>query len=205
MNLRFIKTEIFAFIFLFFVSFAKIDAQVNSSIYQLQAGTLIHVQMDNEINSKVASVNDTFTATLDNPVIVRERVILPKGTIIEGRVTKVKRATYGSRNGTMEVSFQTLRLTNGARQAIEGILVTKLETESSQTKNVLTIVGGTALGGIVGAVSKVENGGLIGAGVGAGVGTSIAFLKKGKDVGLKTDAKFEIRLIKDVTLPVEDF
>ena len=205
MNLRFMKTEIFAFIFLLFVSFFSANAQSESSIYQLQAGITIRVQMDNEINSKVASVNDTFTTTLVAPLLVQETVLLPTGTVIEGRVIKVRRASYGGKSGSLEVSFQTLRLANGVKREIEGVLVNELKIESLPTADVLTVIGGTALGGIIGAVSKVDNGALIGAGVGAGAGTGFAFLRKGRDVKIKADEEFEIRLTKNVNLPVQDF
>jgi hypothetical protein len=199
------KTEIFAFIFTLFASFVSANAQIDSSIYQLRAGTTIRVQMDNEINSRVASVNDTFTATLAAPLLVQKTVLLPIGTIVEGRVTKVSRASYGGRSGTLEVTFETLRLANGDKQDIEGVLVNELKIESSPTANVLTVLGGTAIGGIVGAVSGIDNGALIGAGVGAGAGTGFAFLRKGKDVKIKADEKFEIKLTKNVILPVRDF
>lgn len=210
MNFWLVKTKVFAFFFLFaflfFVNFAvAVNAQTNQSIYQLQAGTLFRVSMDNEINSKVASVNDTFTATLAEPVVVRETVILPVGTIIEGRVTRVKRASFGGRNGAMEVSFQTLRFADGNRRDIEGILVNELILPSSPATSILTIGGGTAFGGIIGAVSKTENGALLGAGIGAGIGTAAALLRKGKNVGIKSDAKFQVKLTKDVILPVRDF
>ena len=205
MNLRFMKTEIFAFIFLLFVSFFSANAQSESSIYQLQAGITIRVQMDNEINSKVASVNDTFTTTLVAPLLVQETVLLPTGTVIEGRVIKVRRASYGGKSGSLGVSFQTLRLANGVKREIEGVLVNELKIESLPTADVLTVIGGTALGGIIGAVSKVDNGALIGAGVGAGAGTGFAFLRKGRDVKIKADEEFEIRLTKNVNLPVQDF
>ncbi len=205
MNLRFMKTEIFAFIFLLFVSFFSANAQSESSIYQLQAGITIRVQMDNEINSKVASVNDTFTTTLVAPLLVQETVLLPTGTVIEGRVIKVRRASYGGKSGSLEVSFQTLRLANGVKREIEGVLVNELKIKSSPTADVLTVIGGTALGGIIGAVSKVDNGALIGAGVGAGAVTGFAFLRKGRDVKIKADEEFEIRLTKNVNLPVQDF
>ena len=205
MNLRFMKTKVFAFIFTLFASFVSVNAQSDSSIYQLKAGTTIRVQMDNEINSRVASVNDTFTATLAAPLLAQETVLLPIGTVIEGRVTKVRRAAYGGKSGSLEVSFQTLRLANGAKREIEGVLINELKIESSLTVNVLTIIGGTALGGIIGAVSKVENGALIGAGAGAGAGTGHAFLRKGKDVRIKADEEFEIKLTKNVNLPVQDF
>jgi len=205
MNFWRLATKVFAFIFLLFVNFTFLNAQADSSIYQLRAGTIIRLQMDNEINSKVASVNDTFTTTLAAPVKVQETVVLPVGTVIEGRVMKVKRASYGGKGGSLEVSFQTLRLLNGGTREIEGVLITELKAESSQTANVLTILGGTALGGIVGAVSKNQTGVLIGAGVGAGAGTSIAFLRKGSDVKIKAAQEFEMKLTKNVNLPVLDY
>ena len=202
MNLRFMKTEIFAFFILLFANFITVNAQ---SIYELPAGTTLRVQMDNEINSKVASVNDTFTTTLAAPVVIQETVLLPIGTVIEGRITRVRRASFGGKSGSLEVSFQTLRLANGAKREIEGILVDKMKIESSPTTNVLLVLGGTALGGIAGAVSKVEKGALIGAGVGAGAGTGFALLRRGKEVSIKAAEEFEIKLTKNVNLPVRDF
>jgi hypothetical protein len=205
MNIWLITTKVFAFFSLLFVIFISVSAQTDSSIYQLQTGTRIRVRMDNEINSKVSSENDTFTAKISEPLKVRESVVLPIGTIIEGRVTKVRRAAMGGKSGSLEVSFESLRLLAGVKQKIEGALVNRLTTESSSAATALTIIGGTALGGIVGAASKTQNGALIGAGIGAGAGTGIAFLRKGKDVKIKTDEEFEIELTKDVTLPVEDY
>jgi hypothetical protein len=205
MNIWLITTKVFAFFSLLFVIFISANAQTDSSIYQLQSGTRIRVRMDNEINSKVSSENDTFTAKISEPLKVRESVVLPIGTIIEGRVTKVRRAAVGGKSGSLEVSFESLRSLEGVKQKIEGALVNRLTGESSSTATALTIIGGTALGGIIGAVSKAQNGALSGAGIGAGAGTGIAFLRKGKDVKIKTDEEFEIELTKDVTLPVEDY
>ena len=202
MNVWFIETKIFALFFLIFVSFISIRAQTDS-IYQLQAGTIFRLEMDNEINSRVASVNDTFTATIAAPLIKREMVVLPVGTIIEGRVTKVRRASFGGKGGILEVSFQTIRFKDGAKREIEG--VNELKAESSQTTNALTILGGTAIGAIVGAVAKSGSGALIGAGIGAGAGTGVSLFRKGKDLSIKSDEQFEIKLTKAVNLPVQDY
>lgn len=205
MSFRFMKIRVFAFIFTFFVNFIPAVAQTEASLYQLSAGTTLRVRMDNEINSKVSGVDDTFTMTLAVPVLKSETVILPTGTIIEGRITAVKRAAHGGRNGNLKMSFQTLRLANGDKRAIEGILTNELKVESGAATNALMILGGTAIGGIVGAISKAENGWLLGAGLGAGTGTGIAFLRKGREVGIKADEEFEIKLTKNVNLPVQDF
>ena len=205
MNILLIKTKVFAFFFMLFAIFISANAQTDSSIYQLQTGTRIRVRMDNEINSKVSSENDTFTVEIAEPLKVRESVVLPIGTIIEGRVKKVKRAALGGKSGSLEISFETLVSRDGGKQKIEGVLVNRLNAESGSTATALTIIGGTALGSIIGAVSKASNGAVIGAGIGAGASASAAFLRKGKDVKIKADEEFEIELVKDVRLPVEDY
>ena len=196
------STKIFAFFSLFFVNSILINAQ---SVYELPAGTKIRIQMDNEINSKVSSAGDTFTTTISEPVKVRETVVLPIGTVIEGRVTAVKRAAIGRKNGSLTVAFETLRMTTGEKREIKGVLVNQLNAESSAAASVLTVAGGTAVGVIFGTVSKTNNGALIGAAIGTGAGAGIAFLQKGKDVRLKADQIFEIELTSNVSLPAQDY
>lgn len=205
MNFWRLATKVSAFFSLLFAISISVQAQGDASIYQLPSGTKIRVQMDNEINSRVSSVNDTFIVKISEPLKRRDSVVLPIGTVIEGRVTKVGRASSGGRNGSLEVSFETLQFENGERRKIAGVLVNKPKIESPQTANVLTIVVGTAVGAIVGAASKANNGAGIGAGIGAGAAAGIAFLRKGKDVKIKTDEEFEIELTKNVILPVEDY
>ncbi len=136
---------------------------------------------------------------------MRETIVLPTGTIIEGRVTKVERPATGGQSGKMEVVFETLLFADGIKRSIEGDLVVQLKAESIQKSNILTIFGGAAVGAIFGAVSKTENGALIGSGIGAGAGTGIAILRKGRNVRIKSDEEFEIELKKSVTLPVRDY
>jgi outer membrane lipoprotein SlyB len=205
MNFWRLTTKIFAIFSLIFFISNFVQAQSDSSIYELPAGTVIRVQMDNGINSKVSSVNDTFTTTIVDPVSVRGTVVVPIGAIIEGKVLKVKRAAIGNKNGSLIVSFETLRFADGEKRNIRGVLVEELEAETSQATTVLAIIGGTAVGGILGSVSNVNNGALIGAGIGAGAGSGIAFLRKGKNVEIDTNEKFEIKLTEKVILPVRDF
>jgi hypothetical protein len=207
MNFCQLTTKIFAIFYLLFAfsSFVQAQTENNSSIYELPSGTIFRVEMDNGINSKVSSVKDTFTATIIEPVSVRGTVVIPIGAIIEGKVLKVKRAAIGNINGILQVSFESLKFADGERREIKGVLVKELIAETSPATTALSIIGGTALGGLLGAVSKVDNGALIGAGIGAGAGTGIAYLRKGKDVEIETKEKFEIRLLREVTLPVRDF
>lgn len=161
--------------------------------------------METEINSKVSGVNDTFITRIAQPVVIRDAMVLPVGTIIEGRVTKVERAAVGGQGGKLEVRFENLRFANGVKRNIEGKLINPLKAESIQKTSILTLIGGTTVGALFGAASRKENGALVGAGVGVGIGAGAAYLRKGKDVRIKTDEEFEIELEKEVVVPVLDY
>lgn len=199
-------TKIFIFFLLFSIpNILQAQTKVSDSIYTLPVGTRIRVKMDNEINSKISSVNDTFTVTISSPVVVRDVEMLAVGTVIEGKIFDVKAASTG-KNGSFDVRFETLRLGNKLRRDIDASLVTAVVApKSSPLFNTLAIIGGTAIGAIFGNIAKNGSGALIGAGIGAGAGTSIVLLKKGKEVRIKANEEFEIRLNREVILPAEDF
>lgn len=204
MNVFLIGAKVFAVLILFFANFLIVNAQ-SDSIYLIPAGTKIRLKMDTEISSKVSSVNDTFTATIVVPISIREVVALPAGTVIEGRIVNISRASLGGQKGKMEMRFETIRFEDKQSRDIEGVLVSSLKTGSSQTVNFISVLGGAATGAILGAASKADNGALIGAGIGTGAGTAFVLLRKGKNVRIKTGEEFEIELKKDVTLPVRDY
>jgi len=201
-------TEIFVFLWiLFFANSLVSTAQIKSddNIFTLQAGTEMSVRMDNEINSKISNVNDTFTATVSNPVVIRGAAILPVGSVIEGRIIEVKSASFGRKNGSFKVKFGNLRLPNGVSRTIDADLSNVILPKASNVFSTFAIIGGTAIGALLGTVADSGRGALIGAGLGAGAGTSAAFLKKGKEAQIKANEEFKVRLNKNVTLPVEDY
>ena len=198
------STRIFGLIIvLFFVNFAK--GQTFETIYTLRAGTRIDARMDNEINSKVSSANDTFTVTVSKPVINREVEILPSGTILEGRIINVKSAKLGRKPGSFEVKFETLKLPNGAKRQIDGNLLSLENPKPPPIFNTAAIAGGTAVGALLGALVDKSRGTLIGAGTGLGIGMSAVLLQKGKEARIKAEQSITVVLNREVTLPAEDF
>ncbi len=188
--------------FLIFVNSIVVFGQTDS-IYRLPAGTRIRLKMEAEINSRVSRPNDTFIAAVVTPVIVREVVVIPVDTIIEGRVIQASSAAFGGQNGKLDVIFETLKFGDDARR-IEGIVTHPFNNRSSNSFAVLSILGGAVVGAAVGAANSAK-GALIGAGVGAGAGTSIALVKKGREVRIRKGQEFEIELRKEVLLPVLDY
>jgi hypothetical protein len=197
-----IATKVFA-LFLLIFSFAA-GAPAQESIYRLETGTKLRVRLDTEINSRVSSVNDTFLTKTVRDVVVRDTVVLPAGTVIEGRVAVAEPAGYSGKGGRLAVVFESMRI-GAETRAIEAVPVRELKAARSGLFGWIAVVGSTAAGALIGAVSGAENGALIGAGIGAGVGSGAAIAKKGKEIRLKTDEEFEIVLQKPVLLPVRDF
>lgn len=188
---------------LIFGNFSVASAQ-RDSIYVLPAGTRMKLMLDTELSSKFSSKNDTFVASVVRPLVIRDVVVLPAGTLIDGRVTSATAAAGGGKNGRLELSFVNIRSSDDVGRQIEAELVNKLEVKK-ESIGVLSVIGGAGLGALFGSISGSGRGALIGGVIGAGVGSGIALTRKGKDVGLMKNVEFEIELKKEVVLPVLDY
>jgi len=111
--------KVFALLIVFFVIVSPLAAQTDS-IYRLPAGTRFHLRMDSEISSKFSSPNDTFVARLASPLVVRNVVMIPAGTVVEGRILRSSRATFGWRNGRIVFQMETLKFSDEMTRAIYG-------------------------------------------------------------------------------------
>jgi hypothetical protein len=124
--------KVFASSILFFVIVSPLAAQTDS-IYRLPAGTRFRVRMDSEISSKFSSPNDTFIARLATPLVVRDVVMIPAGTLVEGRVLSSSRAAFGGRNGRIEFRMETLKFSDALTRPIEGVPIKPFVEKRSKT------------------------------------------------------------------------
>jgi hypothetical protein len=90
--------------------------------YNLNAGQIIRVRINQTITSETAHVGDQFTTTVVDPVYASGLEIIPSGSEITGRVITVNRASRKSKAGAIGVHFVSLRLPTGIARAINGDL-----------------------------------------------------------------------------------
>ncbi len=194
-------------IFLTLLIFGIFDAAhgQDDSIYRLPVGTRMKLKLDAELSSKFSSVNDTFIASLAEPVIVRNVVVVPAGTLIGGRVIEAKPAASGGKNGMLDLSFESMKFSDDDVRNIDGVLADKLKSAPRGSIGALSVIGGAGIGALFGSISGSSRGALIGGGIGAAVGTGIALSRKGKEVKLDKNVEFEIELRRDVVVPVLDY
>jgi hypothetical protein len=100
---------------------ASLPVAAQSDLYKLPAGTHLRVKVDAELSSKVASINDTFLAKVTESVRVNDTVILPEGSLVEGRVTGVSHAGGFGHSGSLRIVFENLKVFGGTRR-IDGAL-----------------------------------------------------------------------------------
>src|SRR6185437_14987119 len=58
-----------------------------ASAVTLPAGTQMRVRLMEALDTKRSRAGEVFTATLDAPVVMNERTVVPKGTEFRGHVT----------------------------------------------------------------------------------------------------------------------
>ncbi len=183
-------------------------------MYAVAAGTTLHVRMNSTLSSKTATVGQTFTATVTEPVYSSTGVVvIPSGSTVTGKVTAVTPAAKGGKVGTIDVNFEHVNLPNGRRRAINGSLA-ELDTKTAKVDNEGTasgektnhrkvkFIGGAGVGGLlIGAAVGGGKGALIG-GIVGGVGGFIAERQtKGAEAVVKSGTEFGVYLNQAVSLP----
>ena len=92
----------------FLISIAAI-AQVRT----LQDGTPVRLRLSRNVSSATAHVQETVDFEVTEPVIDQNYVVIPKGAVALGRVTKVQAKRRFGRAGALELSVDSVRLTDG--------------------------------------------------------------------------------------------
>lgn len=164
----------------------------------IRAGTVITVQMIDSVDSARNHPGDEFSGTVAEPVVVGDRVVIPKGAEAQMRLVEVKSA--GHIKGQSELELELTRLTVGGKEYPVETGVYKKEGSSRGKHSAKVIGGGAGLGALIGAVAGGGKGAAIGAAVGAGAGTAVEATTRGQQVKVPSEAKVEFTLKNAVTI-----
>jgi len=165
----------------------------------LKAGTLLPVRLVETVSSDRNHPGDTFTATLDEPLVVDGFVIAEKGSRAEGRIVDTQQAGKLKGLSVLAIELTQLRTSDGQRVEISTDSFTKMGPESKGS-DAAKVGGGAALGAIIGAIAGGGKGAAIGAGVGGAAGTGAVVATRGKPAVLPSETKISFRVNHSVTL-----
>ena len=163
--------------------------------------------MKTPLNSNANQRGDQFVTQLKEPLLFKNKTILPKDTEIRGLIKQAtKYVKFGDRAGLV-LLFDQIILKDGSRMPLvatldtdQGSAVVKIKGKGMQNAKV---VGGSAIvGALIGkGALKEEDGMQKGLIIGAAVGTGAVFLSNMKEINIPQDTELIIKLEEKLIIP----
>ncbi len=161
-------------------------------------GTVVAVRLTESLSSNLNEKGDTFLASLASPILVGDRVVIPEGAGIKGRVVEVQSA--GRFSGRPAMIIEVTRLAyNGNSYDLRSNQYSK-EGPSRNVRSAATIGGSAGLGAILGGILGGGKGAAIGAMIGAGAGTGVQAAGRAAVVQLPAESTLSFRLQTALTV-----
>jgi hypothetical protein len=162
----------------------------------LPEGTVFTVRLNETVSSKSNSSGDRFTGTVEEPVEVGGKVVIPKGAEVTGTVTDAQ--PLGKIKGAASLRLVLNSVTvKDARYNIETSAVARsMKGKGKRTAEIGG--GGAALGGIIGGLAGGGKGAAVGILAGGGAGVAGGAFTGNKDIVLPAETMLSFRLLKPV-------
>ncbi len=203
---------------------AAADATQNAAttadpnLVTIPAGSRIPLSLAQAISTKNAREGDAVYATTAFPFVLDNRVIVPAGSYIQGKISHAQRAGHGHGRAEILIHFTSIIYPSGYTVMLGGSIENTpgadnkgvkdtegtIQQDKETGKKVEDAARNGAYGGAIGGIGGGLGGGLggaqIGAGVGAVAGIAYALLKRGVDVKLDVGTSIEMDIQRAVTI-----
>jgi hypothetical protein len=178
---------------------------------ELREGTLLKTKMIDTLSTSTTIQGARFTAAITEPIERNGRVIIPVGSILEGRVTEVHGGRRISGGALLHLETDDVMLPDGTHYIVHAQVIDTGRSDFKVTdegtlkkkdhgKETLAVVGGvTGAGAVSGAMVGGGVGAIVGASIGAGVSTVI-WLKQDRQATLPKDVALVFSLTTPMTL-----
>ena len=161
-------------------------------------GATLPLVLETAISSETSQSGDRVVARLAEDVRVGEKVVVPAGSEVSGRVTTAVPSGRVKTRARLAFDFDTLVL-KGREYSI-GAGPLDITAGDTHNKDAATIGIGAGAGAIIGAIAKGGKGAAIGAIIGGAAGTGVVLTNKGKEVELDAGARVTVRLVRETRL-----
>ena len=163
------------------------------------AGTRISVRTIDGIDSTKNQVGDRFQASLEEPLMVDDNLIVPKGADVYGRLAESK--TSGTFTGRSQLGLELTGIVVNGQTVPVVTGEYEVAGKSRGASTAKRTVGGAAVGSVIGAIAGGGKGAAIGAGVGGGLGAGSEVITKGDQVKVPSETLLNFTLQQDVSIP----
>ena len=188
------------------------------NVVTIPAGTRIPLSLKQAISTKNAREGDAVYAETAFPFVVNNRVIVPAGSYIQGKISHVERGGRLKGRAEILIHFTSMIYPSGYTVMLPGSVENTPGAENNSVKDSEGtiqqdkdtgkkiedaakggVIGGSG-GALAGGLSGGLNGARIGAGAGAAAGIGWALLKRGSDVRLDVGTSIEMEVQRAITV-----
>jgi len=186
----------------------------SSTKITIPAGTMIPLSLKQAISTKTAKEGDPVYAETAFPLVLNEKIVIPAGTYIQGRVSHVQRAGKVKATAQILMHFTSMIYPNGYTVMLGGSIENlpggdkatvkgsegTIHQDSEKGKDIGTVAGTASTGAVIGGLSAGGKGAGIGAAAGGLTGLAIAMLTRGSDVRMEVGTSIEMEIQRDVAV-----
>jgi hypothetical protein len=183
-------------------------------VLTIPVGTKVPLSLKQAISTKTAKEGDPVYAETAFPFVVNERVVIPAGTYIQGKITRVQRGGHVKGRAELLIHFTSMIYPTGYTVMLGGSVENTPGAEKTSMKDsegtirqdsdagrkAKEAAGAATTGAVIGAITGGGKGAGIGAGVGGVAGIAIAMLSRGADVRMEPGTSIEMEIQRDVTV-----
>ena len=192
----------------------KTSPESEKSLLTIPAGTSIPLSLKQAISTKSAKNGDPVYAETAFPFVLNERVVIPAGTYIQGKIERVQRGGHVKGRAEVLIHFTSMIYPSGYTVMLGGSIENTpgaektsmkdsegtIRQDSDAGKKATTAAGTAATGATIGGVTSGLKGAGIGAAAGGAAGLAISMLSRGADVRLEAGTSIQMEIQREVTV-----
>jgi hypothetical protein len=193
---------------------ASPSVESGKTMLTIPAGTRVPLSLKQAISTKTAKDGDPVYAETAFPFVVNDRVVIPAGTYIQGKITRVQRGGHVKGRAEVLIHFTSMIYPSGYTVMLGGSVENTPGAEKTSMKDsegtirqdsdagrkAKEAAGGATTGAVIGAVTAGGKGAGIGAGAGGVAGLAVGMLSRGADIRLEPGASIEMEIQREVTV-----
>ena len=173
-------------------------ALIGAGFWLWRAGHEAPSVLEQPLSSKSAQVGDVVTARVERAISDDGRIVLPGGTVLQGRVTEARASGRVSGRARVAVDFDRIVVRGRTHELDVSPVVAEAPGEGSRDAKV--VGGSAAAGAILGAIANGGKGAVKGAVIGAGAGGAAVLVTKGKEIEMPAGSRWTVRVRNSVRL-----
>ena len=160
---------------------------------------MLTVRLNDTLSTERNRQGDSFSGTLDQPLVVDGLVIAEKGARVNGRISDLVEAGRVKGLANLSLELTSLTTSDGQKVPLRTERFAK-EGPSSKTEDGAKVGIGAALGAAIGAIAGGGKGAAIGAASGGAAGGGVVAATRGKPAVIPSETKISFRIDQPVMI-----